>query len=234
MLKKSALSLFSILIFSRFDSHKNSTESVMKIGKLIVCLAFIIYVLIGCNCTINHQKIESKKSENKISPEIKEETLREVVWYNDDFKLKMPCEIGKDESDKSSAIAARETTEIHKCESGNLVFAVTSKKSRDDLKEQFENERKKENSEIIKTKDFVYFDTSKSINRVTTKGKGEFSLPEYQDIAIRTRFHLINNKWMINFEITCSVGQKDICQKLLISNEHPKIKEFFDSLSINK
>lgn len=217
----------------------------MENSKLIGCLAIIIYVLIVCNCKMNNQvlesnnqNIESGKSESNITPgtknELKEETLRDVSWYNNEFNLKMPCEIDHNDSDKSSSIAARETTEIHKCESGNLLFVVTSKKSRDELKGQFESERKKENSEIIKTKDFLYFDTSKAVNKVITRGEGEFSVPEYQDLAVKNRFHLINNKWLITFEVTCSVRQKDVCQRLLISNEHPKIKEFFDSLSINK
>lgn len=242
MFKKSALFLFTKLISSRFGFLNKSTESAGKIGKIIISFTFIFYVLIGCNCKINNQNIESnkqnvdsKKSENNTQTEIKEQTLRDVVWYNNDFKLKMPCEKDRDDStSKSSAVAAKEASETIRCESGNLVFTVTSKKSRDELKNQFESERKKENSEIIKTKDFIYFDTSKFINQVLTKGEGEFSVPEYQDIAIKKRFYLISNNWMINFEVTCSIRQKDGCQKLLNSNEHPIIKEFFDSLTINK
>ena len=199
-------------------------------------IVFLLLTLNGCKFSYTEDTVPTIPIDQE-KVEVKKEidgAFKEFVWSTGEFKIKLPCDYSEPHVDKKDA-TLKEKSETFNCVLGNMRFSVSSKKSKQSLREEFEKIKKDKKAEVTKAKDFIYFDYIKTITEEkTTTSKVFPSSTEIKTDVIKNRWHLVEDNWLISFEVNCHSTEKNFCEDLMINKVDEHITEFFNSLKINK
>ena len=202
---------------------------------LIICA----FGLILSGCAFSEKTVE-RKVENKpavtlsnkdsAANENRKAVFNEVVSNEDDYKFKVVCEL----SDKKASSLSKtgKTIENFVCKAGKLKFSVSSTKDALSVREEFEKLKKETGSAEQKAEGLTFIEYGKS--HTTTEKVPNF--PEAEETiyqGVWNKIYLINNGWMINFEVLCTAHEPEYC-KLTFVQSNEAVREFFNSLEIIK
>ena len=160
--------------------------------------------------------------------------LHDAVWSSGEFKIKMPCDISKIDSGKpAQELPGAEKT--LSCVVGNLKFSVSSKKSKESLRAEFDEIKDEKTAKEIKSEEFIFIDYPHSKNSVRTRRIFGFPISsEIKFEIMKNRLYLIDDKWLIHFEVTCGSAEEKYCREKMNNGDDEQIDEFFNSLKLIK
>jgi hypothetical protein len=207
----------------------------------ITAFLFIVFLLLsGCGKSDS----ANTSSANTVSPTpveqktvgVKKKTnlvFKEVIWETKEFKFLFPCDLAK--TPERRTISDNEESETQVCRADDLKFSVTSKKSKNSLREEFDKIKKENQVEENGVGKIIAIDykrqtktekTTQSVN-APTSNEIKFELSEH-------RLHLVNDRWLIDLEIYCSSDNEKYCNDLMIAQADENINPFINSLKVIK
>ena len=216
--------------------------------KLFILMITTILLVFFNNCTQNRQNsvetdLQTAENSNKtVNDSAENETvdekinLQEMVLENGTIKAKFPCPYWTKNREVEYEKKIVETENIYKCVAGNLAFSITIKKSQTNLAEEFSKIKAKKNGYEKKIKGLRAIEYFKIVSKTTTSAdeNNENIVTDKNYTVINNRLILSGNHQLTNIEITCNSPREKYCENLLIENQSPEIKDFYDSVETLK
>lgn len=197
---------------------------------IIICLFLIMS---GCGKTESANTASPTPVEQKTVEVIRKTNLqlKEVAWATGEFKFLFPCDLAKTPERRS--VSDSEESETQTCSADDLKFLVTSKKSKKSLREEFDKIKKDKQVEEISVNNIGVIDYKRMTK--TEKTTQSVNAPNSTEIKFevsRHRLHLVNDQWLIDFEIICNSDKEKYCNELVALQADENIMGFINSLKV--
>jgi hypothetical protein len=214
----------------------------------LISLSILSSFLFCSSCkfaTENQKPFPNEKASSETASNTNKDPESELTGYqlqdvagsfgDINYKFRMPCNLGGImEENPSNKIGQRVLSEEKKCKIGrNLVFSVTSKKSIESLKSEFESLKKGVFVTEGKLKGLRHIDVTDWKDSTIDKSDDAIQTSRtYKSVSSRNRNFLLSDKWILTLQVSCESIEKEYCSKLFDGSNPTAFEDFFDSFEL--